>query len=113
MVEAMGEEEEDVYMDFENNGMPPEESGEEFHFEEDETIEEMSIVDENNVLSTIRDAEAPEQEKEPEEVTEHSVKSLPIKRYCAVVKLKNKFSFFDRYINTKNIDMRVRDKNIT
>lgn len=116
VVEAVGEEEEEeeeVYMDFENNEMPSEEVGEEFQFDEGEMIEEMSTVDENNALSTIRSMDGSEQEKISDEVSEHSIISLPIKPYCAVVKLKNKFSFFDRYTNTKHIDMRVRHKNIT
>lgn len=114
MVEDMGEEEEDdAYMDFENNEMPSEEVGEEFHFDEGEMIGEMSTVEDNNVSSTIRSADDPEQEKESDKVSEHSIQSLPIKPYCAVVKLKNKFSFFDRNTNTKSIDMRVRHKNTT
>lgn len=112
MVDTIDEEDKE-HMDFENNKVYKnitefEEVGEEFQLEEDEMIGEMSEIGENSVLSTIRDVDAPEQEKELDEVSEQSIKSLPIKPYCAVVKLKNKFNFFNRYTKTKDIDTRVR-----
>lgn len=34
--------------------------------------------------------------------------SLPITKICAVIRLKNKFNFFDRYIITEKVTQRVR-----
>lgn len=34
--------------------------------------------------------------------------SLPVKKYCATIKLKNEFNFFSRYTKTKPSHQRVR-----
>lgn len=113
IVDNMGEEEEEI--DYENDmvykNMNSEDVDEEFQFEEGgEMIGEISNIDEDNPLSTILNDGTSDQENEShvsEEESEHSIISLPVERYCAVVKLKNKFSFFDRSTGTKSIDIRV------
>lgn len=41
-----------------------------------------------------------------------SLTSLPVKRSCVVVKLKNKFNFFDRFTQTRKIVLKVRVESI-
>lgn len=48
----------------------------------------------------------------PKKVSEESFLSLPVTKLCTVMKLKNKFNFFDRVSQTKKILLRVRLDNI-
>lgn len=112
MIEITGEDD----VDYENDAlynMPAEDVGEEFDFEEGEMMGEMSAIGEDNTSLTIR-SDISSKEKEShvsKKVSEDSIISLPIQPYCAVVKLKNKFSFFDRNTGTLCVDKIVRHDN--
>ena len=81
------------------------------------------FMDENMVMGEEGEEESisTDLKNEPEEeielrvlkkVSEDSFLSLPVTKLCTVMKLKNKFNFFDRVSQTKKVLMRVRVDNI-
>lgn len=78
--------------------------------------ENMEMGEEGEVESLSTDLKhEPDEEIESsveKKVSEESFLSLPVTKLCTVVKLKNKFNFFDRVSQTKKILMRVRLDNI-
>lgn len=77
------------------------------------------FVDENMVMGEEGEVESLstdvknnlEEEKEShlsKKVSDESILSLPVTKFCSVMKLKNKFNFFDRVSQTKKILTRVR-----
>ncbi|XP_060855178.1 dynein intermediate chain 2, ciliary-like [Metopolophium dirhodum] len=75
--------------------------------------ENMEMGEEGEVESILTDLKnEPEEEIESrvvKKVSEESFLSLPVTKLCTVVKLKNKFNFFDRVSQTKKILMRNKD----
>lgn len=78
--------------------------------------ENIEMGDEGEVESILTDLKnVPEEEIESKvikKVSDESFLSLPVTKLCTVVKLKNKFNFFDRVSQTKKILMRVRLNNV-
>ncbi|XP_026821468.1 dynein intermediate chain 1, axonemal-like [Rhopalosiphum maidis] len=77
----------------------------------DENMEMGEEGEEEDLSIDLKDE--PEEEKEShkvkKKVSEESFLSLPVTKYCSVVKLKNKFNFFDRVSQTKKILMRNKE----
>ncbi|XP_001950034.2 dynein intermediate chain 2, ciliary-like [Acyrthosiphon pisum] len=75
--------------------------------------ENMEVGEEGEVESISTDLKnEPEEEIESrvlKKVSDESFLSLPVTKLCTVVKLKNKFNFFDRVSQTKKILMRNKD----
>lgn len=87
--------------------------------EELQSVEEVNeeLVDENMEMEGEVESLSTDLKNEPEEeiesqlskkVSDESFLSLPVTKLCTVVKLKNKFNFFDRVSQTKKIITRVR-----
>lgn len=97
-----------VYDDLQN---AEEDVGEEFLADENEMIEMDEIGEEESESVII----GPQMEKKSNVVKkEESVLtffSLPVLKLCTVIKLKNKFNYFERSTQTKTINFRVRRKN--
>jgi len=88
-----------------------EDVNEEFMDENMEMGEEGEEEDLLTDLKTELEEEDESQIKKKKE-SEESFLSLPVTKLCTVVKLKNKFNFFDRISQTKKILMRVKSDNI-
>lgn len=91
--------------------------------EELQSVEDVDeeLVDENMEMEGEVESLLTDLKNEPEEeieshlskkVSDESFLSLPVTKLCTVVKLKNKFNFFDRVSQTKKIIMRVRLDNM-
>jgi len=87
-----------------------EEANEEFMHENLEMGEEGEVESISTDLKNVPDEEI--ESRVLKKVSEDSFLSLPVTKLCTVVKLKNKFNFFDRVSQTKKILMRVRLDNI-
>lgn len=100
---------------------------------EEETMEEFLGYEYEDEMTEMSDKEEEEEEKEEKsptlvlkvgpkpkkdartvtkEESMMSLTSLPVKRSCVVVKLKNKFNFFDRFTQTRKIVSKVRPDSI-
>lgn len=83
-----------------------EDVNEEFMDENMEMGEEGEVESLSTDLNNVLDEEI--ESRVVKKVSEDSFLSLPVTKLCTVVKLKNKFNFFDRASQTKKILMRVR-----
>lgn len=79
----------------------------------DENMEMGEEGEEEGLSIDLKDEPVEEKEshKVKKKVSEESFLSLPVTKYCSVVKLKNQFNFFDRVSQTKKILMRVKIDN--
>lgn len=86
---------------------------EEFINEEDE-MDEMDEMGEEESLPYLMAKDSTEVELHgkkhiaKKEDSVQTIISLPVKRFCATIKLKNEFNFFSRYTKTKPSHLRVR-----
>jgi hypothetical protein len=114
-IEMMEEEQENIdVLDLsedvaEENLVLLEEGNEEFLNEENE-LDEMNEMEEEKSLKVVskEDFEPVHKKRVLKEKSIESFVSLPVTKFCTVIKLKNKFNFFDRYVQTKSISMKVR-----
>lgn len=115
MADEMQEEEQDVdfgmnavYDDLQN---AEEDVGEEYLENENEMDEMDEIGEEENesvVIGAKLDKKSNVVKKEESVLT---FVSLPVLKICTVIKLKNKFNYFERSTQTKKINWRVSQKN--
>lgn len=86
---------------------------EEYINEEDE-MDEMDELGEEESLPDFMAKDSTEIEQHgkthaaKKEDSVQTIISLPVKRFCATIKLKNEFNFFSRYTKTKPSHLRVR-----
>lgn len=91
-----------------------EEVGEEFMDEENE-MDEMFEMDENEEQSLERRGSVASKDTKDSvssrdmsnEKSAETLISLPLKKYCSVIKLRNEFNFFNRYTLTKDTTRKV------
>lgn len=86
-----------------------EEDNEEFSYGENE-LDEMNEIEEEKSLTVVSEDnfEPVRKKRVLNEKSVESFVSLPITKLCTVIKLKNKFNFFDRFVQTKTISLKVR-----
>lgn len=92
-----------------------EEENDEVSNAENEMDEMYETEEEKSLKAESEDENEPVRKKsKKKEESVETIQSLPIAKLCVVVKLKNKFNFFDRFVQTKIISSRVRllSKNI-
>lgn len=100
-----------------DNIQTAEEVGEEFLNEENE-MDEMFEMDENEEQSLERRGSTASKDSDSsrdmsKEKSAETLISLPIKKHCSVIKLKNEFNFFNRYTLTRDTTQKVMIRNTT
>lgn len=112
-VEMMGEEEAQFDNDMIDLNIPMEEEvNEEFSIEENKMDEMIEMdEDEQTLVDKSKDIGEAEDESIVSSKTDsvQTFESLPMKKMCSVIKLKNKFNFFDRSASTEKVVQRVRE----
>lgn len=83
------------------------------YINEEDVMDEMDELGEEENFPDLMAKDSTEMEKHgkhglKKEDSVQTIVSLPVKRFCVTIKLKNEFNFFSRYTKTKPSHMRVR-----